>query len=33
MIGGLVFLYLLTVTLGWVVRGFMGIPKGQDSKQ
>lgn len=33
MLGGLVFLFFLTVTLGWVVRGFMGIPKGQDTNQ
>ncbi|PUE12246.1 hypothetical protein [Limnohabitans sp. T6-20] len=32
MIFGLVFLFALVHAVGWIVRGFMGIPKGQDSK-
>lgn len=31
-IAGLVFLYALTWTIGWVVRGFLGIPRGQDHR-
>jgi hypothetical protein len=29
---GLVVLYIFTLGVGWIVRGFMGIPHGQDSK-
>ena len=31
-ISGLLFLWAFTWVIGWVVRGFMGIPKGQDKK-
>jgi hypothetical protein len=30
--GGLAFIGCFTVATGWVVRGFMGIPKGHDHK-
>jgi hypothetical protein len=33
MVGGLVFLFVTTFIIGWVARGFMGIPKGKDSKE
>ena len=26
------FIVILTVIMGWIVRGFMGIPQGQDKK-
>jgi hypothetical protein len=29
-VGGWVFLWLLTWVVGWIVRGFLGIPVGQD---
>lgn len=29
---GLAFLWALTWALGWIVRGFLGIPQGQDQK-
>ena len=29
---GLLLLFALTWSVGWIVRGFMGIPAGQDSK-
>jgi hypothetical protein len=29
---GLVVLFIIVHAIGWVVRGFMGIPKGMDSK-
>ena len=32
MMGGLVFLFSLAHATGWIVRGFMGVPKGFDSK-
>ena len=32
-ISGLLFLLAFTWATGWVVRGFMGIPRGQDHKQ
>lgn len=31
-IGGLVFLWGMMWAIGWIVRGFLGIPKGQDKK-
>jgi hypothetical protein len=30
--GGLVFIWAFTWIVGWITRGFMGIPRGQDSK-
>jgi hypothetical protein len=32
LVGGLVFLWVLSWTTGWIVRGFLGIPMGQDRK-
>ena len=32
MFGGLFFLYTLTLGVGWIVRGFLNIPKGKDTK-
>lgn len=32
MIGGLFIFYVVVLAIGWVVRGFMGIPKGMDYK-
>lgn len=32
MAGGLVFGWLLTLATGWIVRGFMGIPRGKDAR-
>ena len=32
-VSGLLFLLAFTWTTGWIVRGFMGIPKGQDHKE
>jgi len=29
---GLTFLWVLSWAIGWVVRGFLGIPMGQDRK-
>ncbi len=31
-ISGLLFLWAFTWVIGWIVRGFMGIPRGQDKK-
>lgn len=33
MLGGLFFLYLITLGIGWIVRGFLNIPKGMDTKE
>lgn len=33
MISGLLLLFALAWTIGWIVRGFMGIPLGQDHKE
>lgn len=30
--GGLVFGWVLMVATGWIVRGFLGIPRGQDAR-
>jgi len=30
--GGLLFILAFTWAIGWIVRGFMGIPRGQDQK-
>lgn len=30
--GGWLFLWFVTATIGWIVRGFAGIPSGQDYK-
>ncbi|TFH11899.1 MAG: hypothetical protein E4H07_04000 [Nitrosomonadales bacterium] len=32
-IGGSLFILAFTWTIGWIVRGFNGIPKGQDKKR
>lgn len=32
MIGGLFALWVFTLSVGWIFRGFMGIPRGMDSK-
>jgi len=32
-ISGLLFLWAFTWAIGWIVRGFMGIPRGQDKKE
>jgi len=32
LVGGLAFLWGFTRATGWIVRGFMGIPKGQDRR-
>lgn len=31
-LGGLAFLWCFTWAIGWIVRGFLGVPRGQDSK-
>ena len=31
-IGGLAFLFIFSWSIGWIVRGFAGIPSGQDKK-
>lgn len=31
-VSGLLFLFAFTWTMGWIVRGFMGIPRGQDHR-
>lgn len=31
-LGGLAFIWVFTWGVGWIVRGFMGIPRGQDKK-
>jgi hypothetical protein len=30
LIGGLILFYLLVTAIGWIVRGFLGIPRGKD---
>lgn len=30
LLGGLLFYWLIVWSIGWVMRGFMGIPRGQD---
>jgi len=30
--GGLLFILVFTWVIGWIMRGFMGIPRGQDQK-
>ena len=30
--GGLAFLFIFSWCIGWIVRGFAGIPSGQDKK-
>ncbi len=30
--GGLLFILVFTWVIGWIVRGFMGIPREQDQK-
>ncbi|ESS72879.1 hypothetical protein MGMO_44c00290 [Methyloglobulus morosus KoM1] len=30
--GGLIFIWLFSWIVGWIVRGFLGIPTGQDTK-
>jgi len=30
--GGLAFLFIFSWSIGWIVRGFAGIPSGQDKK-
>lgn len=32
-IGGILFLWVFTWAIGWIVRGFKGIPRGQDKKE
>jgi hypothetical protein len=32
MLGGLIALWIFTLAMGWIVRGFLGIPRGMDSK-
>jgi hypothetical protein len=32
LLGGLAFIWVFTWVVGWIVRGFRGIPRGQDSK-
>lgn len=32
MLGGLVILWIFSISTGWIVRGFMGIPRGQDQR-
>lgn len=32
-IGGLLFLWAFAWTMGWIVRGFMGIPRGSDCRK
>ena len=31
--GGLLFILVCTRVIGWIVRSFMGIPRGQDQKE
>jgi hypothetical protein len=31
-IGGLIFLWAFTWAVGWIVRGFAGIPRGVDKR-
>jgi len=30
--GGILFILVFTWVIGWIMRGFMGIPRGQDQK-
>jgi len=30
--GGVLFILVFTWAIGWIIRGFMGIPRGQDKK-
>lgn len=30
--GGVIFIYAFSWSIGWIVRGFAGIPSGKDSK-
>lgn len=32
MLGGLIALWIFLLATGWIVRGFMGIPRGSDRK-
>ena len=32
MLGGLAALWIFSLSVGWIVRGFLGIPRGMDSK-
>jgi hypothetical protein len=32
MLGGLLALWIFSVSMGWIVRGFLGIPRGMDFK-
>jgi hypothetical protein len=32
MLGGLLALWIFSVSMGWIVRGFLGIPSGMDSR-
>jgi hypothetical protein len=32
LVGGLAFIWAFTWVVGWIARGFMSIPLGQDSK-
>jgi hypothetical protein len=32
MVGGLAALWIFSMAMGWIVRGFLGIPRGMDSK-
>ena len=31
-IGGLATLWIFSMAMGWIVRGFLGVPRGMDSK-
>lgn len=33
LLAGLVIIWGFTFATGWIVRGFMGIPQGKDSKE
>lgn len=33
LLAGLAMFWLAVWTLGWIVRGFLGIPRGQDSRR
>jgi hypothetical protein len=32
MLGGLLALWIFSMSMGWIVRGFLGIPRGMDSR-
>jgi hypothetical protein len=32
MLGGLLALWIFSMAMGWIARGFLGIPRGMDSK-